>query len=178
MARPIRNNRDLLLDAAEAVITQSGAAALSFASLAAMAGLPKASVQSAFGTRAALMDALLDRWMHQETARYRSALGEGASSAEARLLAHLRCTLEELQGDRGQRVATLLAILTGEGQQSDSLRRWYRDRLGDLEAQDPEARRRRIAYLAAEGAFFLRCLVGIDADPAIWDSVFDDLGQL
>lgn len=176
MARPRTIDRDHLLTAAEAVVTGQGAAALSFASVAAEAGLSKASVQSAFGSRAALIDALIGRWMQHEADRFEAAL-EGAESPEARLSAHLRCTYEELHNGRGQRVATLLAILASEGQSSASVRRWYQERMGDLSAQSPEEKRRRTAFLAAEGAYFLRCIVGLEADPAIWAEIFAALDR-
>jgi len=174
MARPRTIDRDHLLDAAEAVVTRSGAGALSFASVAAEAGLSKASVQSAFGTRDALIDAVMDRWMQQEGERYAALLGRD-QTANARLLAHLRCTFEELENGSGHRVATLLAVLASEGRQSDSVRRWYQDRLGDLSVTSDADRERRMAYLAAEGAYFLQCLVGVEVDGRIWSDVFADL---
>lgn len=174
MARPRTIDRETLLTAAEAVVTEQGAAALSFASVAAAAGLSKASVQSAFGSRDAMIDALIGRWMQHEAVRFRAALN-GAESPEARLSAHLRCTYDELHNGRGQRVATLLAILASEGQSSASVRAWYQDRIGDLSAKTPEERRRRTAFLAAEGAYFLRCIVGLKAEPAIWSEIFAEL---
>lgn len=176
MARPRTIDREKLLTAAETVVTSKGAVALSFASVAAEAGLSKASVQSAFGTRDALIDALMGRWMQHEADRYTAELGD-AESPGARLSAHLRCTYDELLNGRGQRVATLLAVLASEGLQSDSMRRWYQDRVGDLTAASAAERQRRMAYLAAEGAYFLRCIVGLEVDDAIWAEIFADLEQ-
>jgi AcrR family transcriptional regulator len=177
MARPRSIDRDRVLDAAEAVVSRSGAGALSFGAIAEEAGLTKASVQSAFGTRAALIDMLIDRWMSQEEERHRAALGE-AVSAGARLVAHLRTTLADMLDDNGQRVSTLLAVLAGEGEHSASMRAWYLGRLGDLAAATDEERRRRVLYLAAEGAFFLRCLVGLPVSEVIWRDVFADLERM
>ena len=123
MARPRKIDRDAILQAAETVLHQSGAAALSFASIAAQAGLSKASVQSVFGTRDALIDALIARWMQGEGARYADLLQDRASDS-ARLRAHLDCTLEELHSGSGQRVASLLAVLAGEGRHSAKIHDW------------------------------------------------------
>ncbi|NEX45836.1 TetR/AcrR family transcriptional regulator [Pseudotabrizicola algicola] len=174
MARPRTIDRETLLDAAERVVTRQGAAALSFASVATEAGLSKASVQSAFGSRDALIDALIGRWMAHEAARFRAMLAE-ETTPEARLNAHLRCTYEELHNGSGQRVASLLAILASAGLGSDSLRQWYQARIGDLTATTEAERQRRTAYLAAEGAYFLRCIVGLEADAAVWSDIFADL---
>lgn len=177
MARPRTIDRNLLLDAAEAVVAREGATALSFAAVAKAAGLSKASVQSVFGTRAALIDMLIERWVAEETARFAAALG-GSDTPAAHLAAHLDGTLEDMLGQTGQRVTTLLAMLAGEADQSRSLREWYAARLGSLAAATEEERRRRICYLAAEGAIFLRCLVGLNLDEAIWREIFADLKDM
>ena len=180
MARPRTIDRDRVLDAAESALAEGGAAALSFSGVAAGAGLSKASVQSAFGSRAALVDALIDRSLQRERERYRAALGDAASDAtsdDARLEAHLSATRAEIAGESGRRTAILIAALASEGRRSDSVRRWYRERLGDLTADSAAERRRRAAYLAAEGAYFLRCMIGVDADEATWADIFDDLAR-
>lgn len=174
MARPRTIDRDKLLSAAEAVVLRDGAASLSFSSVAARAGLSKASVQSVFGSRDALVEALIARWLEREGRCFRAALGDDLSD-DARLRAHLRCTRAEIATSGGQRIATLLAVLASEGGRSGGVRRWYRERLGDLTADSDAERRRRTAYLAAEGAFFLRCMVGLEADEALWSEIFADL---
>jgi AcrR family transcriptional regulator len=175
MARPRKIDRDALLDAAETVLTDQGATALSFATVAVAAGLTKASVQSAFGSRDAMIEGLIARWVAAETARFETHLA-GSKDPAARLQAHLACTAEEIQNTTGQKVASLLAMLASEGGHSDVIRNWYRARLGDLTAHDAISRRQRQAYLAAEGAYFLRCIIGIDADDATWHEIFADLG--
>ncbi len=164
----------MVLDAAEAVVAKSGAAALSFATVATEAGLSKASVQSAFGTRTALIDQLINRWMAEEKERYTAALG-GETSPHAHLAAHLHTTIDDMFTATGQRVATMLAVLAGHDEVSESMRAWYRQRLGDLGAAGDDAKRRRTAYLAAEGAFFLRCLVGIPVTEDTWREIFAEL---
>ena len=174
MARPRTIDRERVLSAAETVVTEGGAASLSFSTVAARAGLSKATVQSLFGCRDALIEAMIARWLAHETRRYRAYLGEDASD-DARLRAHLASTRAEMATGGGRHMATLLASFVSEGRQSDNVRRWYRERLGDLGADSADDRRRRIAYLAAEGAYFLRCVVGVEADESFWSEVFEDL---
>lgn len=171
MARPRTIDREQLLDAAEEVVSAGSAASLSFGSLAQAAGVPKASVQSVFGTREALIDAMLDRWLKRERRRFDEAAGPNPSPRQ-RIHAHLATTEQE---DAGSRVATLLAALAGSGEQSASTARWYRSRIGDLSAETPEQRRLRIAFLAADGAFYIRYLVGFRMSEALWKDLFDDL---
>lgn len=173
MARPRTLDRDRLLDAAEAVVAETGAASLTFGKVAAAAGVAKASVQSAFGTKEAMIDALLDRWAQQEQVRFDKAVGP-SPTPQAVIVEHLRSTAAE-EKEAISRVATLLAAGAGTGEQVDSFARWYATRVGDLSARTPEERRRRIAFLAAEGAFFVRHLVGFEMSDAVWREVFDDL---
>lgn len=173
MARPRSLDRDRLLDAAEAVVAESGAASLTFGKVAAAAGAPKASVQSAFVTKEGLLDALLDRWAQQEKARFAKAVGPDPTP-RAVIAEHLRSTAIE-EHEAISRVATLLAAVAGTGQPVGAMADWYAARVGDLSADTPEARRRRIAFLAAEGAFFIRHVVGFGVDDRLWREIFDDL---
>ncbi|GAL60153.1 putative transcriptional regulator [Pseudescherichia vulneris NBRC 102420] len=173
MARPKTIDRDSLLDAAENVLGREGAAALSFGAIATEAGISKASVQSVFGSREKVLDALLDRWLNKEQERYRTLLPENAD-AKARLLTHISATQQETS-EAGIRTLTLLAAQAGT--QSESMVNWYKERFGNLEATDEASRKRRILYLATEGAFMMRNMVGFESGSAFWDEVFNDLKE-
>ena len=171
MARPRTVDRERLLDAAEGVVAAGRIAALSFGSVAAASGVPKASVQSPFGTREGMIDAMLERWLSREQERFDRVAGP-RPSARKRMQAHIRTTEEE---DAGSRMATLLAALAGSGEQSASTAAWYASRTGNLTAKTAEQRRLRIAFLAAEGAFYIRHLVGLPIDQTLWHDIFQDL---
>lgn len=173
MARPRSLDRDRLLDAAEAVVAQAGAAALTFGKVAEAADVPKASVQSAFGTKEGLLDALLNRWAEQEKARFARNVGPDPTP-QAVIAEHIRSTAIE-DHDTISRTATLLAAIAGTGQTVGAMADWYAQRAGDLSAVTPEERRRRIAFLAVEGAFLLRHVVGFPMDDPLWREIFDDL---
>jgi AcrR family transcriptional regulator len=175
MSRPRTIDRARLLDAAETIVAKAGAAGLTFGSLAVAADVPKASIQSAFGSREALMDAVLDRWLTREQARFDAELG-GRTSGRDRMLAHIRIT-SELTREESTSVAALMAALVSAGEAETSSTRWYRARAGTLEANTEEARRLRIAFLAAEGAYYLRDLFSFDMSDELWREIFHDLRQ-
>lgn len=55
------------------------------------------------------------------------------------------------------------------------MRRWYEGRLGGLRADDDGTRRARLAFLATEGAFFLRSFRLLPMDRQEWDDIFADI---
>ncbi|SJN09248.1 hypothetical protein CZ787_01095 [Halomonas citrativorans] len=72
----------------------------------------------------------------------------------------------------------MLATLVSSGYASSEMQNWYRVRMDGLEANDRESRQRRLAYLAAEGAFLLRNLVGLRIDDDKWASIFRDIDKM
>lgn len=160
---------------AEQLVAGSGAAGLSFGSLAAAAGVPKASVQSAFNSREALIEAMLARWLCAEQQRFEATAGPDPAPQE-RTRAHIQ-TLAEETTETSSRIAALLATLAGSGDQSAGTARWYASRVGDLSAATPDERRLRIAFLAAEGAFYMRNLAGFEMSKVLWDDIFKDLAD-
>jgi len=176
MARPRQINRAQLLDHAEALVAAEGTAALSFGRLAAATGVPKASIQSAFGTREALIEAMLARALEAEQRRFEGFAGPDPSP-RVRVLAHLRSVASETR-EASSRMAALLAALTEAGQGSASLAAWYAARIGGFEAEGEEARRLRLAFLAAEGAFMIRHLARLPLHDEVWRDLFRDLEAL
>ena len=173
MARPRSTDREKLLDIAETIVAISSAGALTFGALATQANVPKASVQSAFGTRERLIDAMLERWLAREQVRFDEEL-QGATSSRERTIAHIRTTGAEPR-EESRRVAPLMAALAGTNDKESSSSRWYASRIGDLSADSEEDRRLRIAFLAAEGAYYLRNMAGFEIDDDLWKEIFSDL---
>jgi AcrR family transcriptional regulator len=132
-------------------------------------------VQSVFGTREALIDAMLERWLTREQVRFDEEL-HGARSSRARTIAHIRTTGAEPR-EESRRVAPLMAALVGTTDKGSSSSRWYRSRIGDLSANSEEDRRLRIAFLAAEGAYYLRNLAGFEMSEKLWNDIFSDLQE-
>ncbi len=176
MARPRTIDRDHLLDIAEHCVAENGAASLSFGALAAAAGLSKGTVQTIFVTRDKLLEALLARWTEREKVRF-EAERAGVDTPDARLLAHLNTTENE-DVELGRTVLTMLAAIAEHGRTSNVMKDWYQDRLIGLKAETADDRRRRIAYLAAEGAFLVRNVIGLEVDKGRWAEIFEDLREL
>ncbi|MGQ3294545.1 MAG: TetR/AcrR family transcriptional regulator, partial [Shinella sp.] len=59
--RPRSIDRDKVLDAAESIVVESGAAGLSFEAVARAAGITKGGVQYCFGTKENLIRAMIER---------------------------------------------------------------------------------------------------------------------
>ncbi len=176
MVRPRTIDREHLLDMAEAVVTESGAIGLSFGAIATASGLPKASIQSVFGTREALIEAMLDRSIAQEKVRFHEAAGP-TPSARQRIRAHVRVTADESTVSM-RRVACLLAAMVGSTQQMDRAIEWYLSRVGDLNATTEEERSLRIATLAAEGALLMRYLIDYPMPDDLWHQIFQDIERM
>lgn len=176
MPRPRTIDREHLLDIAEELLAKSGGSGLSFGALAAEAKLPKASIQSVFGTRENLIELMLDRWMADEKTRFDECAGSNPGK-QRRILAHVQTTEEE-SANSMRRVATLLAAMMGTTQQIKRSIDWYATRIGDLNAVNEEDRKLRAAFLATEGAFFMRYLIGFDVSDEVWSEVFKDIKQM
>lgn len=169
-------DRDQLLDVAEAVTSAEGTAGLTFGSVAKAAGMAKATVQSVFKTREAMIEAMLQRWIAKEQQRFEAVVGPNPDRSQ-RISAHIRTTAEETT-DANSRVASLVAALAGASDHNKGMLNWYASRIGDLGATTEPERRERIAFLAAEGAFFLRYIAGFEMTDKRWIEIFDDLQRL
>lgn len=173
MIRPRTIDRDRLLVAAEDIAATRGIAQVTFGEVASAAGVPKASVQSAFKTRENLLEAMLGRWVGQEQSRFEALAGASPTPVQA-VGAHLKSTRDE-PVEAMQRMATLVAALKESSTGLKQIETWYRARGLVLEASTSEDIELRSAFLAAEGAFFVRYLVGLDFSEAAWSNTFDDL---
>lgn len=173
MARGNIIDRQQVLESAERLVTERGAAALTFGAVAEAAGISKGGVQSAFGTKEALIAALLDRWISSDDEKFYSRLGDNPNATQ-KLLAHIDVTREADQ-DSLSRTASLMAALAQHPEQMQSVRDWYARRLPDFERTKQDAGQARIAFFATEGVFLLRYLGLIDMSAEEWATLFDQL---
>lgn len=173
MARPKTVDREHVLDAAERIVTQRGAGALSIGAVAEAAGISKGGVQSTFGTREGLIAAMLDRWLATDQRAYTALLGND-NSPRSKLLAHLETTR---QGDEIglHKTAGLLAALMDSPEHLAEVRKWYGTRVPASNATSEQERKERLAFLAIEGAFFLRFFGLVEMDQDVWEATFQDI---
>ena len=175
MGRKNTIDREALLDVAEEIVTTKGAAALTIDAVAKAAGITKGGVQYSFGTKDALIDAMLDRWAKSYAEEFARIAGSDPDALTA-MRAHVEATRRS-DAASNAKAASLLAALQQTPEHLASTRRWYRERLAMLDPATGEGRRARLAFLATEGAFALRFFGLMDMDEGEWEDVMKDIAE-
>jgi len=150
-------DRDRILDAAEAVILESGGRSFTLDAVAARAGISKGGLVYSFATKDELLHAALER----EMARFREAVhrrlgGEPTKPVEL-VLAHIEEALHEDDAST-QKAAFLVTALVHAPDMLEPVRRYYRELLDPLRSERGDMHEVRHALLAVEGIFLLRGL--------------------
>ncbi len=172
LARGDRVSREGLIEAAERLIEQDGVAALTMEGLAAEAGISKGGVQSIFKSKEKLILELVQHWLDRDQIAFRKATeGEHAVSKTE---AHINLT-KGLDSGSHSKIAALLAVAAHSASHTAMTRAWYSERTNNFTATTAEERRHRLAFLATEGAYFLRFLAGIEFSDDEWADIFADI---
>lgn len=176
MGRRRTIDRDKVLDLAEEIVRHEGATALTFDALSKAAGITKGGLQYCFGSKDDLIAAMVERWFvafDAEVARHTSADANSLDRARGYIVASSRideATQTKLVG--------MLVTLLQSPEYLQRVRAWYAAWIGKFDPGSEVERRARTAFLAAEGAFFLRSLGMVEMDQARWDGIFDDILKL
>lgn len=173
LGRPRTIDRDKVLDAAEAVVAQTGAAGLTIDAVAKAAGITKGGVQYCFGTKEGLLSAMLDRWCEAFDRDIAALRAEDSGP-----LAHVRAYIEagrKSDEEESSRSAVMLATLLQNSDQLEASRHWYHQQLKDVDPTTEEGRKARLAFIAAEGVFFLRTFRLLELNDKEWRSVYEDI---
>jgi len=133
-------------------------------------------VQSCFGTKEAMVAAMLERWVGDYDRQFDAITGKEASPGQ-RVAAHVVVTHDQDEASHS-RAASLLAVLLQSREHLAGTRDWYESRVAGLDATTDEGRRARLAFLATEGAFFLRFFGLLPMDQEQWDATFSDIRNL
>jgi AcrR family transcriptional regulator len=157
------NTRDRILDAAESIVIRSGVSKLTLDAAAAEAGLSKGGVLYHFGTRDALVSAMVERLVEAFDADLAEESAADAAiepiAAGRYVRSYVRATVrpsrtaEDLRRERAG--AAVLAAMACEPQLLEPLRRSFdrwQDRLAD-DGVDPV--RATVARLAADGLWLV-----------------------
>lgn len=171
--RPRSIDRNKVLDAAEAIVAQSGAAGLSIDAVARAAGITKGGVQYCFGTKEKLIEAMIQRWGEAFETEVRGHAGEDASPA-AIIRGHLLATRDADDAEHS-RSAVMMTALLQSPEQVAATRRWYNARLSGLDLETPKDRKAALALLAGEGAFLLKAFGLVDLDQKQWETLFAEI---
>jgi AcrR family transcriptional regulator len=171
--RPRSIDRDRVLDAAEGLVAESGAAGLSFEAVARAAGITKSGVQYCFGTKENLIKAMIERWGATFEAEVMAHAGDDRSPRSV-IRGHLAATRDSDEADYSRSAAMMTALLQSPDQVA-ATRLWYTQRLAGLDMAKAEDRGAALAFLAGEGAFLMRAFGLIDLDEPQWQALFADM---
>ncbi|MDR7127310.1 TetR/AcrR family transcriptional regulator [Pseudotabrizicola sp. 4114] len=173
MGRHKTVDRNNLLDLAEEIVRTQGAAALTIDSLAKAAGITKGGVQYTFPSKVAMIEALCSRWMESYETLFAKLIAPDPSPVDV-IHAHVGATFT----DNSHAQAKAASMMTGMLQSPEFIsatQNWYRRRMHALDPSAPEDRRARLAFLATEGAFFLRYFGFLDMTDEEWTAIFRDI---
>ena len=176
MGRTRTIDRDAVLDVAEAIVREQGAAALTIDAVAKAAGITKGGVQYCFGTKNELIDAMVDRWGRDYDTQVEALVGKPLDPV-TRLHGYLETTAR-MDASALARAAGMLTALTQSPDHLKLTREWYRRLLAGLDLKTREGRRARLAFLATDGAFMLRTFGLLEISDSEWANIFDDIRAL
>ncbi|MCP1314347.1 MULTISPECIES: TetR/AcrR family transcriptional regulator [unclassified Halomonas] len=170
MARKKEISLERILDAADAIIMESGGRQFTLDAVAERAGISKGGLVYSFATKDDLVAAVLQREIDRVHQAVETRAGSDWAHPRKRLLAYLDEALTE--DDRLiRRSAYLMTALLHSPEKSRPAREYYRAILSLLDGEDTAACEIRQAVLAMEGLFLLRGLGFADPSPAEWRSV-------
>lgn len=161
MARP--SNRDLILDAAENVVVDEGAAKLTLDAVAEKAGVSKGGVLYHFPSKEALLTAMMDRLITRGDERRAGLLAGMPEGPGQRLKADITALLLSDE-HRSELCAGLLAAVAIEPKLMELARAFHQRRFAahapaaDSGDTSPEFLRKALILLAADGLFLLEML--------------------
>jgi AcrR family transcriptional regulator len=157
-------DKDRVLDAAEAVILESGGRNFTLDAVAERAGISKGGLVYSFATKDALVHAALEREVARFQEAVRRRLGSGPTGPVELVLAYIEEALDEDDATT-QKAAFLVTALVHAPDMLEPVRRHYRALLDPLRSEYGEVAEVRHALLAVEGIFLLRGLGFVEVSP-------------
>lgn len=169
MGRKPTITREGLLEIAERIVRNEGAAGLTIDALAKAAGISKGGVQYSFSSKDDLVRALIERWTRQ----FDELLGEMDGVPPVDLIRKYIKVMRSSQAAMNAKMAGLMMAYIQNPQNVVETRQWYRSMFERLGGGENDAQAARVALLAIEGLFLLR-IAGIDEDGE-WSTFLDDV---
>jgi len=170
-------NRETVLNAAERVVSISGAAGLTIDAVAKAADISKGGVQSCFGNKESLIEAMLIRWGTSYD-RQIDSLIHSSEIPITTLKAHIRATVSDIDSNTSRSAVLLSALLNSPGYLV-WIRDWYsrQHRVCTGEKQS-ENYIHPIVFLATEGLFFLRYFKLLELSAKEWELTAEAIERL
>ncbi|UXS01323.1 TetR/AcrR family transcriptional regulator [Agrobacterium tumefaciens] len=150
MGRIRKIMKDDILDAAERVVVKLGAAGLSIDAVAQEAGVSKSTVVYDHKSKSALLEALIDRRMHQELERQAELVAAAKDTPHPELYGRITAA-ERVVDDVERAVAIAIsASMSSEEKIQQQMREWTQTDL-DAISKGPKPKAALMAYLALCG---------------------------
>lgn len=175
MSRP--SCKHLILEAAEAVVRDGGAAHLTLDAVADKAGVSKGGLLYHFPTKEALIEGMIAQVIERGQERRAVALEQLPATPSRGLKAEIISLL--VTHDVDHRVSTaLLAAVANEPKHTSRFRELHRERFAAHTENAPHPERVEIVLLAAYGLFFLDLLQGSPFDARQRAALVEELLRL
>ena len=155
------NSRDAILDAAEAIVAEAGAAHLTLDAAAERAGVSKGGLLYNFPNKEALLQAMLDRHMRQLDADHACALAKLPPGPGRALKACVQMAAEEKPKDEKRLGCAMLAASANNPKLLEPVHRFHQWRLALLDEAARDGlpfERAAVASLAVDGLCLLEML--------------------
>lgn len=164
-----------ILDTAEAIIIEKGAAHLTFENISRALGITKGGVQYSFASKDAIIEQLINRWNDLFDTEMAKHMPEKPTPAEY-IRAHIKAT--HADPNTCSKGASLMVALLDNSKFKEISRGWYQKRLKALaELSGSERKRLQVAFWACEGVFLLSSF-GLAADSASeWNDIFTNINN-
>lgn len=171
MARPRTIDRNIILTAAEDLLTETGGLYFTLDQVAQRAGISKGAVTNAYSTKSDLVSAMLKREFDRFKTDRVEHIREGATYPLVE--AHIAAS-ESVNDTYKARAARLIAAVAHEQEHIEIIQDLYSDLLQDLAGDSRTARQGRMALFAIEGAFLMRGLGMVTMSDDEWHQLFED----
>jgi len=155
VARP--SSRNLILDAAQAVVLRAGASHLTLDAVAQEAEVSKGGVLYHFPTKEVLLEGMVARLLERSRQRREKTLQQLPSGPLRELKADITTILAIRDSDDGRVRAALLAAVANEPKLMSTVREHNRKRFDAYERYGAQYERAAVLLLAAYGIFFWNC---------------------
>ena len=175
MPRP--SSKEAILDAAEAVVLESGASHMTLDAVAERSGISKGGLLYNYPAKEALLEAMIGRLMERVERLREHARDEFPPGPCKELMVEIRA-LQKLSGLDNRLGASLLAVAANQPELMHALHEKLRIRFdGEIAGKDKSARAS-ILYFAALGLHFHELLHLSVLDPPEQNRLFEELLHL
>jgi AcrR family transcriptional regulator len=173
MARYGKLDREALLDAAYEVILTQGAHALSIGNVAKAAGVTKGGIQSNFGTRENLIEALFERWGRDLDDQIAEAAQSEGAPTDPMLLFLQACRSNHRVTPRQD--AAMMFLMSQNEELRESSRKWISEKLERFGLNAPGAGIKRLHFLVVTALITMKSMELTSLSEEDWDNVFEEL---